>query len=299
MIAPHWLGSPRQASAVSSPHQAGAPAALAGRRPKVIVVMPAYNAEATLERTLRDLPGGSANEVILVDDGSRDRTVAIAERLGLTVIRHPRNLGYGANQKTCYRAALQRGAEIIAMIHPDYPYDARLLPRTAGFLELGICDVILGCRIRSRAEVLAGGMPLRKYVANRVLTILENVVLGQNLGDFHSGLRIFRREVLDTIPFEANSNDFVFDSQILAQAAHFGFRIGDTPAPARYFPEASSIGFQRSVVYGLGTLGVLLQYLGHRLGIVPLPAVHFCVSAEAGTRGRGGRVRESAMTGMR
>lgn len=233
--------------------------------------MPAYNAEATLERTWRDLPRDRVDEVILGDDASRDRTVEIARRLGLTVIEHPENRGYGANQKTCYRAALARGADIVAMIHPDYQYDARLLPLLVGFIEQGICDVMLGSRVRSRAEALAGGMPLWKYVANRVLTILENLVLGQNLGDFHSGFRVYARKVLETVPFESNSDDFVFDSQFLAQAACFGFRLGDAPVPARYFPEASSIGFRRSVRYGLGTLGVLVRYLAHRAGLVRSP----------------------------
>ena len=157
------------------------------------------------------------------------------------------------------------------MVHPDYQYDARVLPHLVAFIELGICDLVLGSRIRSRAEALGGGMPLWKYLANRVLTILENLVLGQNLGDCHSGFRVYARRVLETIPFERNSDGFVFDSQLLAQAAHFGFRIGDAPVPARYFPEASSIGFRRSVVYGLGTLGVLVLYLGHRLGLHDSP----------------------------
>jgi glycosyltransferase involved in cell wall biosynthesis len=238
---------------------------------KVIVVMPAYNAEATLERTWRDLPRASVDEVILVDDGSIDHTVEIAERLGLTVIRHRQNRGYGANQKTCYRAALQHEAEIVAMIHPDYQYDARLLPVLIEFVDLGICDVMLGCRIRSRAEALEGRMPVWKYVANRLLTSVENVVLGQNLGDFHSGLRVYARKVLETVPFDRNSDDFVFDSQFLAQAAYFGFRIGDAPVPARYFPEASSIGPWRSLIYGCGTLGVLAQYLAQRIGIIRSP----------------------------
>ena len=236
-----------------------------GRR--LIVVMPAYNAEATLERTWRDLPSGRVDEVILVDDASRDGTVALARRLGLTVIEHPRNRGYGGNQKTCYRAALDRGADIVAMIHPDYQYDARLLPGLVAFVELGICDVVLGSRIRSRREALDGGMPGWKYVANRGLTFVENVVLGQNLGDFHSGFRVFTRRILETIPFEANSDDFVFDSQVLVQAAYFGFRIGDAPVPARYFPEASSIGFRQSVRYGLGTLGILGRYVAQRMGL--------------------------------
>ena len=232
----------------------------------VIVVMPAYNAEATLERTWRDIPTGVVDEVILVDDASQDRTVEVAKRLGLTVFQHPENLGYGGNQKTCYRMALERGAAIVAMVHPDYQYDARILPLLVGFLDLGICDIILGSRIRSRAEALAGGMPGWKYVANRVLTTCENVVLGQNLGDFHSGLRLYTRAVLEKIPFESNSDDFVFDSEFLAQAAYFGFKIGDAPVPARYFPEASSINFRRSLVYGLGTLRVLGEYLAQRAG---------------------------------
>jgi len=235
---------------------------------KVIVVMPAHNAEATLERTYRDLPRNLVDEVILVDDASVDHTVEIAERLGLTVIRHAQNRGYGANQKTCYRAALAHGGSIVVMIHPDYQYDARLLPFLVGFVDQNICDVMLGCRIRTRAEALEGGMPVWKYLANRMLTAVENMVLGQNLGDFHSGLRVYARRVLETVPFEANSNDFVFDSQFLAQAAYFGFRIGDAPVPVRYFPEASSIGLWRSIVYGFGTLGVLVRYLGHRSGLI-------------------------------
>jgi glycosyltransferase involved in cell wall biosynthesis len=237
-----------------------------GRR--TIVVMPAYNAEATLEKTWRDIPPDCVDEVVVVDDRSRDRTVEVARRLGLTVIEHPENRGYGANQKTCYRAALERGAAIVAMVHPDYQYDARLLPLLIGFVEAGVCDVMLGSRVRSRGEALAGGMPIWKYLANRVLTIVENLVLGQNLGDFHSGFRIYTRRVLETIPFEGNSDDFVFDSELLAQAAYFGFRIGDAPVPARYFAEASSINFRRSVVYGLGTLRVLAVYAAQRAGLV-------------------------------
>lgn len=233
--------------------------------------MPAYSAEATLERTWRDIPRDSVDEIILVDDGSRDRTGEVARHLGLVVIEHAENRGYGANQKTCYRAALDRRADIVAMIHPDYQYDARVLPFLIGLVQLGICDVVLGSRIRSRAEALAGGMPAWKYLANRVLTLVENLVLGQNLGDFHSGLRVYRRAVLETIPFEANSDDFVFDSQFLVQAAYFGFRIGDVPVPARYFPEASSINFRRSVVYGLGTLGALVRYLAQRTGLLRSP----------------------------
>ncbi len=159
------------------------------------------------------------------------------------MIRHERNEGYGGNQKTCYREALAQGADVVVMLHPDYQYDSRLIPYFLGYLELDICDVMLGNRIRTRQEALRGGMPLYKYLSNRVFTFLENVVLGQNLGDFHSGFRVYRREVLERIPFERNSNDFVFDSEFLAQAAYHGFRIGDAPVPVRYFPEASSIDF--------------------------------------------------------
>jgi len=237
-------------------------------RGKVIIVMPAYNAAATLERTFLDIPPGTADQIILVDDGSQDNTVEIATRLGLTVIQHQRNEGYGSNQKTCYREALTQGADTIVMLHPDYQYDSRLIPYFLGYLDLNICDVMLGNRIRTREEALRGGMPLYKYLMNRILTLLENVVLGQNLGDFHSGFRVYRREVLETIPFERNSNDFAFDSEFLAQAAYQGFRIGDAPVPVRYFSEASSIDFFGSFRYGLKTLWVLLRYLLHQWGLV-------------------------------
>jgi glycosyltransferase involved in cell wall biosynthesis len=236
--------------------------------------MPAYNAEATLAHTVADMPAGSVDEIILVDDGSRDRTVAIARELGLTVVVHDQNQGYGGNQKTCYHLALQRGADIIVMIHPDYQYDSRVIPHAVGFIELGICDIVLGSRIRSRGEALAGGMPLYKYLANRFLTAVENIALGQNLGDFHSGFRVYRRAVLETIPFEHNSNDFVFDTQLLAQAIRFQFRLGDIPVPVRYFPEASSINFKRSVRYGLATLATVGTYWLDRLRIRRSPL--FC-----------------------
>jgi glycosyltransferase involved in cell wall biosynthesis len=234
---------------------------------RVIAVMPAYNAGATLERTVADLPAGVVDEVILVDDCSRDNTVEIATRLGLTVVRHERNTGYGGSQKTCYRHALDRGGEFIVMIHPDYQYDSRVVPVAIEILKLGICDVVLGSRIRTRREALDGGMPKWKYAANRVLTICENVALGQNLGEFHSGFRAYRRTVLETIPFERNSNDFVFDSQFLAQAVYFGFKLGDVPVPVRYFKEASSIDFRRSMTYGSLTLAVVAQYWLQRLGM--------------------------------
>jgi glycosyltransferase involved in cell wall biosynthesis len=241
-----------------------APERLPRRRARVVAVMPAYNASATLAATLADIPPGSVDDILLVDDASQDNTVALARELGLRVIVHERNRGYGANQKTCYRYALQAGADIVVMIHPDYQYDSRVIPHAVAFVELGICDIVLGNRIRSRREALAGGMPWWKYLANRFLTAVENFALGQNLGDFHSGFRVYRREVLETIPFERNSDDFVFDTQFLVQAVYFGFRLGEIPMPVRYFPEASSINFRRSVRYGLGTLATVGEYWLHR-----------------------------------
>lgn len=240
---------------------------MADRRLKTVVVMPAYNAERTLARTVSDIPPGTVDEVIVVDDCSRDGTVALAEALGLRVIRHARNTGYGGNQKTCYRAALEAGADFVVMIHPDYQYDARLVPYLVGLLRDGICDVVCGNRIRTRREALAGGMPVYKYVANRLLTVVENVLMGQNLGEWHSGLRAYTRAVLETVPWERNSDDFVFDCQFLVQAAALGFRLGDIPVPARYFEEASSISFRRSVRYGVASLRVVAQYHLHRASL--------------------------------
>ncbi|MDP6419204.1 MAG: glycosyltransferase family 2 protein [Candidatus Krumholzibacteria bacterium] len=231
---------------------------------KVIVVMPAYNAESTLEKTLRDIPQGSVDEVILVDDASSDGTVELAGKLGVHVIEHQENRGYGANQKTCYREALNRGADFIVMIHPDYQYDSSLLPVIVGLLRSGNCDVLLGNRIRSRREALSGGMPAYKYFANRLLTIIENLWAGENLGEWHSGLRAYTREVLETLPWEKNSDDFVFDSQFLVQSVHFGFRVGDIPVPVRYMKEASSIGFARSMEYGMLTLETFVRWTLHR-----------------------------------
>ena len=237
------------------------------RQQRVIAVMPAYNAERTLASTLADMPAGCVDEILLVDDGSTDRTVEAARDMGLTVIEHPENRGYGGNQKTCYREALARGADIVVMIHPDYQYDSRVIPHAVGFIELDLCDVVLGNRIRSRQEAMAGGMPVYKYISNRFLTSFENFALGQNLGDFHSGFRVYRRAVLERIPFEKNSDDFVFDTQLLVQAVRFGFRLGDIPVPVRYFDEASSINFRRSLKYGFGTLGVVSQFWLDRLRI--------------------------------
>lgn len=238
---------------------------------RTVAVMPAFNAAATLRYTVGDIPPGAVDEVILVDDCSRDDTVAVARELGLTVIVHEQNTGYGGNQKTCYRRALDSGADFVVMIHPDYQYDSRLIPVAVEILRLGICDCVLGSRIRTRTETLAGGMPIYKYISNRFLTFVENVALGQNLGDFHSGFRAYSRKVLETIPFERNSDDFVFDSQFLAQAVSFGFKLGDIPVPVRYFAEASSINFRRSLKYGFATLGVLGSFWLNRLKLYRSP----------------------------
>jgi glycosyltransferase involved in cell wall biosynthesis len=237
------------------------------RADKVVVVLPAYRASKTLESTVRAVPAGFACEFLLVDDHSPDDTLAAAERLGIRAVRHDKNLGYGGNQKTCYRLALEMGADIVVMLHPDYQYDPRVLPAMVEFLRLNICDVVLGSRIRSRREAVACGMPGWKYIANRFLTITENVVLGQNLGDFHTGYRAYAREVLERIPWQANSDDFVFDSQFLAQVAYFKFRMSDVPVPCRYFKEASSINFKRSARYGLLTLWTLGQFMLAKLGL--------------------------------
>ena len=233
--------------------------------------MPAYNAERTVERTVADIPAGSVDRIILVDDCSRDRTVAVAERLGLDVVRHARTTGYGGNQKTCYRLALDAGADIVVMIHPDYQYDSRLVPYLAGLVRDGVCDVVCGNRIRTRREALDAGMPAYKYIANRALTVALNLLMGQNLGEWHSGLRAYSRKVLETIPWERNSDDFVFDCQFLLQAAALGFRLGDIPVRARYFEEASSITLGRSVRYGLESLRSVAQYYLHVAGLWKSP----------------------------
>ncbi|MBI2915465.1 MAG: glycosyltransferase family 2 protein [Elusimicrobia bacterium] len=223
--------------------------------------MPAYNAAKTIGATFQSIPQDLDTKVIVVDDASQDETVSIAKALGLEVIERNQNGGYGANQKTCYLHALKTDAEIIVMIHPDYQYDSRMIPALILPIQCGICDIMLGNRIRSRRDALEGGMPLYKYVANRILTILENFLLGQNLGEFHSGMRAYRREVLEKIPWQNNSDEFVFDQQFLIQSTYFKFRMGDVPVPARYFPEASSIQFWRSCRYGLETLWTLFLFI--------------------------------------
>ncbi|MBI4398478.1 MAG: glycosyltransferase family 2 protein [Candidatus Omnitrophica bacterium] len=226
---------------------------------KVVVVMPAYNAAETLEQTHREIPKDLVDEVIVVDDASKDETVQVARRLGLRTLTHPKNKGYGGNQKTCYREALCAGAGIVVMLHPDYQYTPKLVSAMASMIASGVYDVVLGSRILA-GGTLEGGMPVYKYIANRCLTLVQNIVMGQKLSEYHTGYRAFSRAVLETLPLEHNSDDFVFDNEMLAQAAYFGFRIGELSCPAKYFAEASSINLQRSVEYGVGVLGTSLKY---------------------------------------
>ena len=221
---------------------------------RVVVVLPAYHAAKTLEQTVAEIPRDVVDDVLLVDDASKDDTVEVARRLGLRTFVHPKNLGYGGNQKTCYAEALRLGADIVVMLHPDYQYSPRLVGAMAQMVASGHYDVVLGSRILGQ-DARAGGMPLYKYVANRGLTAVQNLLMKQKLSEYHTGFRAFSRRVLETLPLEENSNDFVFDNQILCQAIAAGFRIGEISCPTRYFPEASSINFSRSVTYGFGVLG--------------------------------------------
>jgi len=232
---------------------------------KIAVVLPAYNAAATLERTCCEIPKDLVDEVLLVDDASPDDTVAVARRLGLRTIVHDRNKGYGGNQKTCYREALRLGADVFIMLHPDYQYTPRLLPAMAAMIISGEYEVVLGSRILG-GTALRGGMPFYKYVSNRFLTVFENFMTLAKLSEYHSGYRAFTREVLLTLPLLENSDDFLFDNQILVQALYFGFRIGEISCPTKYFTEASSINFRRSLQYGFGVMRVAVQYRLQRLG---------------------------------
>jgi glycosyltransferase involved in cell wall biosynthesis len=235
-------------------------------RPRVIVVMPAYNAARTLERTYADIPHDRVDQIILVDDVSHDETVEIAKSLGLDVIIHRQNLGYGGNQKTCYDAALAAGADVVVMLHPDYQYDATRIPALIEPILRGEADLMLGSRFLG--DPLAGGMPRWKYISNRFLTILENVAFGLRLSEYHTGLRAYSRRLLEAIPYRLNSDDFVFDQELVAQVvAAGGMRISEIAVPTRYFEEASSVNFRRSVVYGLSTLRVVLRYVLHRAGL--------------------------------
>jgi glycosyltransferase involved in cell wall biosynthesis len=237
---------------------------LAGK--KVLVVMPAYNAAQTLERTYQDIPFDVVDEVLLVDDASRDETVKVAQRLGIRCFLHDRNLGYGANQKTCYTEALKMGADIVVMVHPDYQYSPKIIPALAGLVASGEYDVAIGSRILG-GKACQGGMPPYKYLFNRVLTLFQNLLLGAKLSEYHTGFRAFSRKVLETLPLGENSDDFVFDNQMLAQAIYFGFAVGEVSCPTRYFPEASSINFTRSVKYGLGVLATSVKFFLQKRGM--------------------------------
>jgi len=236
-------------------------------RERVIVVMPAYNAAKTLERTYNDLPKEVVDKVILVDDVSQDETVEIARRLGLDVVIHIQNKGYGGNQKTCYLKALEDGADIVVMLHPDYQYDSTLVPELIRPIQEGKADLVLGSRFLGKGA-LEGGMPLYKFIANRFLTIVENLVLGQRLSECHTGFRAYSRRLLETIPFLLNSDNFVFDTEVIAQTVAFGFRIAEIGVPTRYFKEASSVNFKNSIIYGLSTLAVMARYLLAKWNIV-------------------------------
>jgi glycosyltransferase involved in cell wall biosynthesis len=225
---------------------------------RIIVVLPAYNAEKTLEATVRELPD-LVDECILVDDQSHDQTVALARKLGLHVVVHEENRGYGGNQKTCYSTALGRGADVVVMIHPDYQYSPLLVTAMASMVAYGVYDLALGSRILGNGA-LRGGMPLYKYLSNRALTTFQNLLLGARLSEYHTGFRAYDRQLLTSLPLDRDSDDFVFDNQILAQAILFGARIGEISCPTRYFPEASSINFRRSFVYGLGVVKTSLEF---------------------------------------
>jgi glycosyltransferase involved in cell wall biosynthesis len=233
---------------------------------KIIIVMPAYNAAKTLRQTCSEVPLDIVDEVLLVDDDSSDETVQLARELGLTTFKHERNFGYGRNQKTCYREALRRNADIVIMVHPDYQYSPKLIVPMAAMIAYGEYDVVLGSRILGNGAV-RGGMPVYKYVANRFLTAFENLLLSQKLSEYHTGYRAFSRQVLETLPLGENTDDFVFDNEMLAQAVYFDFRIGEISCPTKYFAEASSINFRRSVTYGFGVLLTSLKYRLQKMGL--------------------------------
>jgi glycosyltransferase involved in cell wall biosynthesis len=241
---------------------------LAGK--KILVVLPAYNASQTLERTFRDIPGDVVDEVLLVDDASQDETIAVARRLGIRTFVHPRNLGYGGNQKTCYAEALKSKADIVVMLHPDYQYSPKIIPALAGLVASGEYEVAIGSRILG-GRAGQGGMPFYKYVSNRLLTLFQNILLKAKLSEYHTGFRAFSRRVLETLPLLENSDDFVFDNEMLAQVIYFGFPIGEVTCPTRYFKEASSINFPRSVKYGLGVILTSVKFVLEKLGWARFP----------------------------
>ena len=236
---------------------------------RIAVVMPAYNAARTLEKTVSELPS-EVDIKILVDDSSNDNTAQLSKRLGLHTFLHDANYGYGRNQQTCYREALAAGADIVVMVHPDYQYEPALVTAMASMVASGVYDIVLASRILGGGS-LKGGMPLYKYVANRALTAFQNLFLGVKLSEYHTGYRAFSRQLLQTLPLLENSDDFVFDNQMIAQSVNFGFSIGEISCPTKYFKEASSINFKRSVTYGLGVLGTTLSLVGHKLGLFNVP----------------------------
>jgi len=238
------------------------------KKPKIIVVMPAYHAERTVKATYKDLPIDLISEVILVDDASGDRTVEVARKLGITVYTHSKNKGYGGNQKTCYNQALKRNPDIIVMVHPDYQYDPKLVGVLCEPIVKGRADVMLGSRIQTRHQVLRGGMPIWKYFSNRLLTLFENIAVGLNLSEYHTGFRAYSAKVLRTIPFNKFSDDFIFDQQILFSALSYKFNISEVPVPSYYFKEASSINFRRSALYGLLTILTVFTFLFHQTGFI-------------------------------
>ncbi len=234
---------------------------------KIVVVLPAYNAARTLEDTYREIPLDLVDEIVLVDDASMDNTLAVARKLGIHhIIGHENNLGYGGNQKSCYEKALSLNADIVIMVHPDYQYTPKLIPAMASLIATGLYQVVLGSRILGRGA-LKGGMPYYKYIFNRLLTLTQNLLIRQKLSEYHTGYRAFSAEVLRKINYPANSNDFVFDNQMLAQIFWHGYEIAEITCPTRYFTEGSSINFRRSVIYGLGVLGVSLQYFIQKTGL--------------------------------
>ncbi|HNY12922.1 MAG TPA: glycosyltransferase family 2 protein [Candidatus Wallbacteria bacterium] len=234
--------------------------------PHITVVMPAYNAEKTLIQTYNDIPHDIVKDIILVDDKSRDETVKVARDLGLAIFEHPQNRGYGGNQKTCYQMALERGAEIVVMLHPDYQYDPKLIGKMVRPIIDNEADIVLGSRMLD-GSALPGGMPKYKYAANKFLTFTENVVLGLGLSEYHTGYRAYSRKVLATLPFNNNSDNFVFDQEFLVQATYFGFKIAEVPCPCKYMADASSISFKNSSIYGIMTLQTLTKYILHKWGI--------------------------------
>ena len=249
---------------------------------KIAIVLPAYNAVQTLKQTYDEIPRDIVDDIILVDDASEDATIEMAKSLGIPTIRHDRNRGYGGNQKTCYTMALARGADIVVMLHPDYQYTPKLVTAMASMIASEQFDVVLASRILGRGA-LVGGMPRYKYVSNRFLTLFENIMIGQKLSEYHTGYRAWSRAVLERLPLQNNSDDFVFDNQMLVQCVYFGFRIGEISCPTKYFAEASSINFSRSVVYGIGVVKTAIQYRLQRIGLITSPLFTDTVDARLPT----------------